>query len=376
MVKTAFIIGFGGHARNSWYKALNEHPDWKLTGIIDTDTELLENIPKLAPELDEDQGYIDLQDALLHGEKPDMVVVATPIYNHHTIVKEAMDNGINVICEKNMASNIYMARQLVTAAMENPHLCTAVGNQYRFFVHFWTAHKFVNSEDNQIGKIHFVRAHESHNQGLNRRGWRRWLQDMNLEDQAIHYIDLVRYISGLDVVQVKADLFIPNFSKFQGSSTTLANLGLAKPEDYHHRREWAWCEYYSDWQRLGPNEELWEFSGDKGRFVVDPQWGVKMWLYTDDLGFKWEEDGYLPGDAGPVRGTPYTGQKVILEQMSNCIDTKGNMQPDTNFLEAFKSFATTMGALESSRLGTSVWVPKYWEDLPGYVDRLESTRMP
>jgi predicted dehydrogenase len=361
-MKTAVIIGFGGHARGSWYKALEKHPDWNLIGIVDTDTELLENVPKMTP-LDEDQAYMSIEDVVNYGEKPDLAIVATPIYNHHVIVNDVMELGINVICEKNMASNINQGRQMVQMAIDHPELSTAMGNQYRFFTSNWTAHKYLHSDDNEIGKLNFIRAHESFNWGGIREGWRRWLQDLNLEDQAIHFFDLLRFITGMDIVQVKADIFIPNFSKWQGSSTTLANLGLAKKEDQKHRRKWTWCEYYSDWQRRGPPEFLWEFSGETGRFEINGNWGLKTWLYEDKEGTKWEEDGYMPvHDIGDL-GTKFDGQSIILEQMKRSIESNGKNQPDTNFKEGFKSFAVTQAALESSRTGETVWVPKYWEDL-------------
>ncbi|MHA1368797.1 MAG: Gfo/Idh/MocA family protein [Promethearchaeota archaeon] len=363
MVKSCIIVGFGSHARNSWYHAIKGHPDWKLIGIVDTDTELLDNVSTLAPELDDDMAYISIEDAIRYGNKPDLVIIATPIYTHHVLVKDAIDNDINVICEKNMASNINQGRQIVQMALDHPKLSTAMGHQYRFFTRNWIAHKYLNSEDNEIGKLSFIRAHECFNFGEYRRGWRRWLQDLNLEDQAIHFFDLIRYISGMDIIQVKADVFIRNFSDWQGSSTTLANLALATPENYKHRRQWVWCEYYSDWQRRGPPEFLWEFSGDRGRFIIDENWGLKLWLYKDEQGFKWEEECYLAVDAGPVRETPYVGQQVILEQMSKSIDSGGKIQPDTNFIDAFKSFAVTMAAIESSRTGKAVFVPKYWEDM-------------
>ena len=184
-----------------------------------------------------------------------------------------------------------------------------------------------------------------------------------MEDQAVHFFDLIRFITQKDIVQVKADVFIPNSSTWQGSSTTLANLGIAAPEDYNHRREWVWGEYYSDWQRMGPPDFLWEFSGKSGRFVIDGNWGLKTWLYTNEDGSKWEEDGYMIDNDVANMGTNYDGQMVILEQMKRSIDSKGKEQPMTNFKEAFKSFAVTMGCLESSRTGKSVWIPKYWEDL-------------
>ena len=367
MVKTCIIIGFGGHARNSWFNAVKNHPDFKITGIVDTDSELLDNLNKFG--LSSDIGYLAIEDAIQSGNKPDLAIVATPIYTHHVLVKDCLDNGINVICEKNMATNINQGRQMLQMALDHPELCTAIGTQYRYFKSNWTAHKYLHSNDNQIGNLCFIRAHESFNWPGLRQGWRRWLQDLNLEDQAIHFFDLIRYVSGMDIVHVKADVFIPNFSDWQGSSTTLAHLALAKPEDFNHRRRWVWCEYYSDWQRRGEADYFWEFSGDKGRFVIDNKYGgLHLWLYTDEDGTKWDEDFY-PNDANVrdlgknAEGMYYDGQSVILEQMSRGIDSGGKMQPDTNFKEAFKSFAVTMACIESSRTGRSIWVPDYWKDM-------------
>ena len=52
-------------------------------------------------------------------------------------------------------------------------------------------------------------------------------------------------------------------------------------------------------------------------------------------------------------GTNYTGQGIILEQMSR-INSGGEIQPITNFKEGFKSFAVSMGAIESSFTGQAV----------------------
>ena len=54
-------------------------------------------------------------------------------------------------------------------------------------------------------------------------------------------------------------------------------------------------------------------------------------------------------------GTNYTGQGIILEQMSRGINSGGEIQPMTNFKEGFKSFAVSMGAIESSFTGQVFW---------------------
>jgi len=274
-----------------------------------------------------------------------------------------LDAGINVICEKNMAGTIFQGRQMVQAAIDHPELCTAMGTQRRFSPAYWTAKKYLQGSENQIGKLNFIRWTDAFNWGLYRDGWRQFLPDLYAEDQMIHWFDLIRNISGLDIVQVKSDCFIPIGSAFQGSSSIIANLALAHPEDYNHRHNWVWAQFYGDWQRKGSPVSLAEFSGEKGRFIIDGHWGVKCEIYTDAAGKKWEEDGMLPDQNVENLGTEYVEQCIILEMMKRGIDSKGKIQPVNNFKDVYKSFSAVMGAIESSRSGKAVWVPDFWKDL-------------
>ncbi|MHA1717694.1 MAG: Gfo/Idh/MocA family protein [Promethearchaeota archaeon] len=357
------IIGMGGHA-TSWRRQVNEHPAFELTGIVDTDTELLDNMHLFG--LEEDDGFVSIDDYVMDKGVPDVAIICTPIYTHHVLVKETMDHGINVICEKNMASTIYQGKQMVQCAIDNPKLTTAVGHQYRYWMHNWLAKCFVQ-EYNDLGQLGYIRCSSAGNWGEKRRGWRRWLQEVYLEDMAPHHFDLIRYITGLDIVQVKADTFIPKFSPWQGSSTVFASLAIAHPDDYNHRHNWIWAEYYGDWQARGPSRNFFDFYFEKGQFSISGSW-LEIKRYLDEDGRKWEDDGFLSIDAGndgvEHMGTNYTGQGIILEQVKRSIESGGKNQPLNNFKDIFKSFAVSMGAIESSRTGKAVWIPDYWKDIP------------
>ncbi|MHA1732534.1 MAG: Gfo/Idh/MocA family protein [Promethearchaeota archaeon] len=365
--KKAVIVGLGGHARSAWLRALRQHEDWDLIGVVDTDTELLENAPHILKEfgVEEDMGFMKISELIQFGEKPDLAIVATPIPTHHVLVKEAMDAGINVICEKNMASTIYQGRQMVQLALEHPELSTALGFQRRYTVPMWTGRKFfAETADEMVGMLNFIRWYEAFNWGLYREGWRQWLPDLYIEDQAPHWLDLLRYLTGLEIVQARCDMFIPRGSDWQGSGTVIANLALAHPDDYNHRHNWVWCQFYGDWQRRGPRLDEREFSFERGRAKIGGPWGVELLLYTNADGTKWEEDGILPDSDIEKMGVKYQEQAMILEMTKRCIDSGGKQQPGTNFLDTFKSFAATRACVESSRTGKAVFVPKYWEDLP------------
>ncbi|MBD3353764.1 MAG: hypothetical protein GF364_19945 [Candidatus Lokiarchaeota archaeon] len=357
------IIGYGSMARG-WHRWIKTHPNFELEYVIDVNTELLEHL-ETTGVVEEGNTYINIDTLVKLADKlPDVAVITTPIYTHHVLATEVMDYDIHTICEKNMASTIYQARQMVEYALNKPKLCTAVGTNYRYSPARWTMKKFLEREDCPIGDLSFMRWEQAGNWGEKRTGWRRWLQEIYLEDMCTHWFDLLRYETGLDVVQVRCDTFIPKYSKWQGSSTAFVNLGLAKPEDFEDRSKWVWCQLYGDWQRRGPGYSRFEFFGGKGQAEKKP-WGVEYKKYLDEDGKKWEEDGYLFMDAGPMEGidVPYTDQGFILEMMKRGIESNGKEKPGTHFAEAFKSFAVSMAAIESSRTGKAVWVPDYWKGL-------------
>jgi predicted dehydrogenase len=358
----AVIIGLGGIG-NSWLRAIRQHPDWECIGIVDTDTELLENLERFG--FSEDQGFISIEDAVQFGEKPDVAIIGTPIYSHHSLTREVMDLGINCICEKNMASNIYQGRQMVQKAIDHPELCSAVGTQYRYEVKSWTAKKFFMEQPCPIGTLGMIKWDSNDYRGESRWGWRRFLPEIYCEDMSVHWFDTIRYVTQMDIVEIKATTFMPRYSDWHGSSELFAQFALATPDDYHHRHNWVWCQLYGGWQRRGPTGESFEFYGSDGQAKMTAGWGMELKLYTDkNDSRKFDEDGFLPVQDVENLGTNFTGQMIILEQMGLGIESKGKRKPGTNFCEAFKSFAVAMGAIESSRTGNTIWVPDYWKDMP------------
>lgn len=362
--KSIMIIGYGSRAQG-WRRAIQKHPDYELTGIIDTDTELLENLPFDLIHLDKDCAYVSIEDACKYGQKPDVVLIATPIYTHHSIVRESMQLGINVICEKNMASTIHQGKQMVQMAIDHPELSTAISTQYRYTQKIWTAKKFYTSPEKEelVGNIGMIKWEDYGYRGESRWGWRRFLENIYLEDMSVHWFDCLRYITGLECVHVKADAFMPRYSTWHGSSTVFASLAFAEPQYYNDRHNWIWVDFAGDWQKRGQTFEVQEMYGEKGQCKLTGQWGIEIKHYTDIMNTtKFEEDGYLPQQDVENMGTTYTDDMIILEQMSRSIDSGGQKQPGTNFKEAFKSFAISQAAKESSEMGYAVNPMKYWKD--------------
>ena len=277
--KTCALIGYGniGH---EWAAALKHHPDWELTAIVDANTELLDSIPNMGIGLGENEVFPTIKECVNSGLKPDLAIVAIPPYFHHTVTKEVMDLDINVICEKNMALTLSQGRQMVQLAKSKPNLCTAVDTQYRYQIPYWTAHEFLKQENCPIGKLGMIKWESTDARIDVLKPWWHAFPDIYLSDMSIHWFDLLRYTTGLDIVQVKADVFTPNYSQFQGSSDVSASLALAKLEDYNNRQNWVWCQFYGGFQRNGPTSNEYVYYGEDGQAKIG-KYGMELKLYSD-----------------------------------------------------------------------------------------------
>ena len=90
------------------------------------------------------------------------------------------------------------------------------------------------------------------------------------------------------------------------------------------------CGDAGDWQKRGPGINEFNFYGGKGEAKQGEGW-MEMKVYLDQQGHKFEEDGYLFQDAGPMEGfeTTRNGQGIILDMMKRSIDTNGQHQRDS-----------------------------------------------
>ena len=91
------IIGLGNmgsaHAKMIFG---NEIPQMELSALCDIDPEKKKEMKELYPDI----LFFDTASELIKSGAADTVVVATPHYFHPSIVIEALERGLHVICEK------------------------------------------------------------------------------------------------------------------------------------------------------------------------------------------------------------------------------------------------------------------------------------
>lgn len=374
------IVGAGGHAQ-SWKAYINAHEGWKLVGIVDTDTEKLQHVTLWG--VPEENAYPTIEDAVRWGdEKIDAALIATPIPTHHLLATQAIEYGLHVIVEKNMATTIEQARAMVKLARNHPELCTMVGTQYRFRPLWWTVHQLLH-EDDAIGRLSVVRARSTAFSGVMRAGWRAWLEDIYTNDMMIHHMDVLRYTTGLEFIMIQACVFKPIWSKWLGVSSVIMNFVMAPKGKEQEKDEWIHGQYYGDWQGTGLKvdwEDTFEFYGPKGSIRIEPPaerqasaWekgplmplagepmGTHITLYQDNQGGKQTVTEVEKRTDVEHHPQGFIDQMYMLDDLYQCIQSGGQRQPMVNFEEAYKSFLATRLAVLSSQTGKTIWVPDYW----------------
>jgi scyllo-inositol 2-dehydrogenase (NADP+) len=189
-IRTA-IVGLGKMGL-SHLAMLRAHPDLEIVGACDSAGYLTDVLAKYTGL----PCFTDLE-RMLNETSPDALLVATPSKSHAAIVRNALQRGMHVFCEKPFVLSVADGEELVALA-DQKQLVTQVGYHYRFVGAFQEAARIAQS--GALGTIHHVRAEAYGPVVLKPKGgtWRAAKSEGGgaLYDYACHAIDLVNFIAG------------------------------------------------------------------------------------------------------------------------------------------------------------------------------------
>jgi myo-inositol 2-dehydrogenase/D-chiro-inositol 1-dehydrogenase len=138
-------------------------------------------------------------DEALTASGADAVVVATPSASHAAWVEAAVGAGLPVFCEKPLATDVPSARRALDAQVR-AGVPLQLGFQRRFDRGFQALRRRV--EDGSLGRVVMVRS-SSRDPEMSPMSYLRGAGGI-FQDQMIHDIDILRYLSGREVVEVYA----------------------------------------------------------------------------------------------------------------------------------------------------------------------------
>ena len=229
-IKTAVTgLGFIGPAH---VEALRRLPGIEVVAISDVSIEVAE---KKAEELGIKHFYSDF-DELINHPGIDCVHICTPNNLHYPMAKDALNHGLHVVCEKPLAMTINEAVYLNELALKSG-LVNAIHFNIRYYP--LVRHMRAARLNGELGEVYSVI-------GSYLQDWLFYETDYNwrleadksgeskaIADIGSHLMDLLEYITGLEIVEVLADFATIHPSRKKPLKPIETYSGkLLKPEDY------------------------------------------------------------------------------------------------------------------------------------------------
>ncbi len=332
-------------------------------------------------------GYSSYE-ALLADKEISVVHLTSPNRFHYTQVLQAFKAGKHVICEKPLAMTSRETRALVKAAAKYPHLIAAVNYNVRFYPLNLHAREMVRQ--GEIGDVFHIKGSYVQDWLLYDTdfNWRVLAEDGGdlraIGDIGTHWLDLVTFVTGLEVEAVCADLSTVHPIRQQppaGSVETFSGKKGAKKKPEMTPVKITTEDYASVLLRFkggargvltvsqvtaGRKNRLeWEIAGSKKAIAWNGERPEELWigernqanqiLMRDGSQMHAVSSAYTNYPAGHAEGFPDTFKQLYRAIYADIEKGKRSSQPlYATFEDGHKELALCEAILESSRKGT--WV--------------------
>jgi len=185
-----------------------------------------------AQQLAVPHAYRDL-DELLSDRNIDCVHVCTPNRSHFEIVTKAIAAGKHVLCEKPLAMTSGESAELKSLAEKHLELCTAVNYNIRFYP--LCAEVRSRLQSGSLGDIFHIDGRYVQDWLLKQTDYNwRVLADEGgalraVADIGTHWLDLIRWMTGLEVDEVFADLVTVHPTRIRPAGEVVTFSGKESP---------------------------------------------------------------------------------------------------------------------------------------------------
>ena len=232
MEKLKVAVAGTGFIGPAHIEALRRLTDVEVIGLTDVTPEIA---VQKAAQLGIGKAYPNY-DALLQDTEVDCVHICTPNFLHYAMAKKAMEAGKHVVCEKPLSMTIKEAEDLVATAEKIGKV-----NAIHFNLRYYPLVRQMKTmrEKGDLGDIYSVI-------GSYLQDWLYFDTDYNwrlepdksgdsraIADIGSHLIDLIEYITGLEIVEVLADFNTVHKTRKKPLKPIETYSGkMLQPEDY------------------------------------------------------------------------------------------------------------------------------------------------
>jgi predicted dehydrogenase len=317
--------GVGGHGK-AWFGPVANSGDFHLLAIADPAPDALRQAGE-ALGIPPDRRFLELREAL-DTLRPDAVLSVTPPRVHVEHARLTLPRGIHLLVEKPLAHDPAGAREMEHLS-RNYGAQLAVAQNYRFSPPVRTLHRLLR--DRPPGTLthgtieFFIPADFSGT-------FRASMDHPLLVDMAIHHVDMLRYLTGADVVQVRARESNPPGSWFRTGAILHLFLSLSDGSLWSYAGDWTARGKCTPWN----GNWRFQFTGGSVHLVDD-----RIELHTCE---PWMNNPR--SESIPVDPYPADGKIELLAQFAQAIRT--GTRASTDVSDNIRSFEAIMAAVSSA----------------------------
>jgi len=318
---------------NVWWKGVtSKSPDFDLVAVVDVADKPL-NEAGDAVGIPAERRFKTLEDALANVQA-DAILTVTPPVVHAQHAELAFSKGLHVLTEKPLADNLENAKRMVELSKKAGKILQVAQN-YRFTPPMQRLKTLL--AEKQVGD--FGHGHLDFYISADFTGTFREKMDFPLlVDMAIHHVDLIRCVTGRNIVKVTALSFKPSWSWYAHDPGLKMLLELDDGTAFSYSGDWSALGRQTAWNGS------WRLQGSEGAILMDED------RITITKSKRWgAEQNYWPQGAPEI---PLQGQAKLLSDFAQAIRT--NTAPETSGEDNLWSFGTVMAGVLSVKEGRSV----------------------
>ena len=321
-------VGVGGFGQ-CWVRVLKENKDAEVVALVDVKEEAL----KAACEVggySTDICFKSLEEALKKVEADAVVSSTPPAFHKHDVVT-AMKAGLDVISEKPMSDSMAACKAMLKTTVETGRIYV-VSQNYRYAPPMWTLAEIVRS--GRLGAIGQVKMDFFMGVDFGG-GFRHDMPFPVIIDMSIHHFDLIRFVTGLDAVNVSGSAWNPPWSNYKGDCSSTALFEMNNGARILYNASWCAKGGFCDWNGN------WQIECEKG--TVTYQNGEIRVLDVPKL-YKVEKTEIV-SHVSP----PKIAQHYILDEFMRCV--KARKRPNTEARDNIRSVGMVFATVKAMETG-------------------------
>jgi predicted dehydrogenase len=357
------IVGCGVRGR-SWTRAIKDNQNCEVMAFVDINQDNIDRAQKLYNQNSAAE-YTDL-DSALEESNIDGAILATPPQLHYDQSMAILDKNLHLICEKPLTEDYETSLEIVQYA-EEKNLILIVGMQFRYMPVTQGYKILVRNREfgsPNYAQFSYIRTRDP----MNYRGMvlNQYCNDMThtfLLEQAIHHLDLIRYVYDSDFEWVQVYEWNPTewiHNPYKQDPNVSALLRLKNGVHVNYMGTWISGN-------VGMNTGIdfrWRTDCSDGVIIQSDLFG-EGGIYVAS----YEDEKLTQIDTGPVIPFATDTDRLLVEFYESW---KKKKRHETSGIDHLKTLTTILACIESSEKGKRINVDEFRRSLNYPEEWMES----